>query len=343
MLYDYFANFYEKAGDSKPLFHCPLGLNEWPSEKDGFIEIPDSTPGYLDYIKNDVSEEELLKYTNYGYTSEIRDVLNSGIKFERISIKAFELGAFDDEPGVPPRSFYIHNTSVTWEDTDPYSPVWFIDGDPYEENRRSFRVSMQKLKNYFNVITANEVWDRLEKYFAKGNPWTFDELKEYFEAGIYEAVSLATKTFLNKRDLDGNPQLLHALAVGMAGKTKNEMVVGFLHDVVEDSDTTLTLLKYLYGFSDEVVEAVALLTHSDKKEPYDEYIDKIINSGNQLAITVKMNDLRHNIARGKEGNHKKLVKKHEAALAKFETDKSKAKQKKKNIVKTKKTDKLDSN
>lgn len=30
-----------------------------------------------------------------------------------------------------------------------------------------------------------------------------------------------------------------------------------------------------------------------------------------------MNDLQHNIARGKAGNHERLVQKHEAALEKF--------------------------
>ena len=89
-----------------------------------------------------------------------------------------------------------------------------------------------------------------------------------------------------------------------------------LHDVVEDSDWTEADL-YSLGFSKEVIDAIGLLTHSNKYEPYEEYIDRIIKSGNHLAIVGKMKDLRHNIARGKAGNHERLVQKHEAALGNF--------------------------
>lgn len=100
----------------------------------------------------------------------------------------------------------------------------------------------------------------------------------------------------------------------MAGKTKNEMIVGFLHDVVEDSPITLEYLR-TYGYSEEVVEAVGLLTHDKHAMSYEDYIAKIGFSGNDLAIKVKFRDLEHNIARGKAGRHRTLVKKHEDALA----------------------------
>ena len=100
----------------------------------------------------------------------------------------------------------------------------------------------------------------------------------------------------------------------MAGKTKYEKIVGFLHDVVEDSDTTLDNLR-TYGYSDEVIDALALLTHDKKAISYNDYIFNIGFSNNDLAINVKINDLKHNIARGKAGHHRTLVKKHEDALA----------------------------
>lgn len=109
---------------------------------------------------------------------------------------------------------------------------------------------------------------------------------------------------------------VYSTAALYAGKTRDEMIVGFLHDVVEDSDWTDADL-YSLGFSKEVIDAIGLLTHSNKYEPYEEYIDRIIKSDNHLAIAVKMNDLQHNIARGKAGNHERLVQKHEAALGKF--------------------------
>ena len=67
------------------------------------------------------------------------------------------------------------------------------------------------------------------------------------------------------------------------------------------------------GFSDEVIAALRLLTH-DKFTPYDAYIERICKSRNMTAIHVKMNDLRHNLARGSEGGHHECVKRHTAAL-----------------------------
>lgn len=77
------------------------------------------------------------------------------------------------------------------------------------------------------------------------------------------------------KDLDGNPAILHALAVGMAGKTKDEMITGFLHDVLEDTDMDIYDF-YKLGFNYKVEKALDLLTHDKEHCTYDEYIDIII-------------------------------------------------------------------
>lgn len=130
---------------------------------------------------------------------------------------------------------------------------------------------------------------------------------------IDKAVELASKAHAADYDLDGNPTILHPLAVGMMGKTDAERIVGFLHDVVEDTRYDFDDLVDM-GFSEEVISALRLLTH-DKYTPYMEYVENICKSGNMTAIRVKMNDLRHNLARGKEGGHMRCVEKHTKALA----------------------------
>lgn len=323
MRYDLIACFFRNADDKEPAYSCPLGIfsetnayDSWDLMEWGFKEDQDSTPGYLDYINRDFNEEDLQFITKDGYVSEVMNVLNCGEDFGRIDVHAREIDTIDDEGTIPPLGFFIGGTFVEFGRTEPLSPVWFIDGDPYETdgNTRRFRVPLKKLKDYFDVLTMYEVRSRLNEFFTKGDPWSFDELKDYFEAGIDDAVDLAARTFFGLRDLDGNPQILHALAVGMAGKTKNEMIVGFLHDVVEDSPVTLEDLG-VYGYSDEVIEAVGLLTHDKKEMSYEDYIAKIGFSGNDLAVNVKTADLRHNISRGKAGRHRTLVRKHEDALA----------------------------
>jgi ribA/ribD-fused uncharacterized protein len=67
-------------------------------------------------------------------------------------------------------------------------------------------------------------------------------------------------------------------------------IVALLHDVVEDTDYTLEDIAAL-GFGQEVVDAVALMTHADDV-PYLEYVAKL--RGNPLARVVKLADLNHN-------------------------------------------------
>ena len=134
-----------------------------------------------------------------------------------------------------------------------------------------------------------------------------------YRSDIDKAIEFASKAHAADYDLDGNPTILHPLAVGMMGKNDTERIVGFLHDVVEDTKYTFEDLEE-EGFSEEVISTLRLLTH-DKQTPYMEYIERICKSGNKAAINVKLNDLKHNLARGKEGGHTRCVEKHTAALA----------------------------
>ena len=129
---------------------------------------------------------------------------------------------------------------------------------------------------------------------------------------IDKAIEFASKAHAADYDLDGNPTILHPLAVGMMGNNDTERIVGFLHDIVEDTKYDFNDLVE-EGFSEEVIAALRLLTH-DKSTPYMEYVENICKSGNITAIHVKMNDLRHNLARGKEGGHTRCVEKHTVAL-----------------------------
>ncbi|MBQ4520523.1 MAG: HD domain-containing protein [Bacteroidaceae bacterium] len=130
---------------------------------------------------------------------------------------------------------------------------------------------------------------------------------------IEDALRIAIEAHEGQKDLDGNPVILHPLTVGLAGHNREEIVAGLLHDVVEDTDFTFEeLLKR--GVDESIVDALQLLTHS-KDIPYNEYVEHIAQSGNDVAIHVKYNDLCHNLKRGRAGGHWKIVSKHEKALA----------------------------
>lgn len=142
---------------------------------------------------------------------------------------------------------------------------------------------------------------------------------DYFDArsDIDKAIELASKAHAADYDLDGNPTILHPLAVGMMGRNDLERVVGFLHDVVEDTRYDFSDLEEL-GFSELVIDTLRLLTH-DKQTPYMEYIKRICESGNEVAVNVKINDLKHNMARGRAGGHMRCVERHTVALAYIES------------------------
>lgn len=291
MRYDLIACFYENAADKAPRYESPLGIYHETHIGDleslGFKENPDSTPGYLDYIKEGVTEDDLQDLTENGYISEVMDVLNCGTDFARIDIRAMEIDTIDDEGTIPPFGLFVGGTFIEFSTTDPFSPVWFIEGDPYDVtgNTRTFGVPLKKLKDYFEVLTMYEVRDSLKDSFAKGGSWSYDELKDYFESGFDDAVDLATRKLFGLRDPHGNPLLMHSLPLGLAGRDKTEQVVGFLWETVDREFCSPDELT-VYGFSQEVVDTLTLLLLLEQGETDELHYKRILRSGNAAAVHV---------------------------------------------------------
>lgn len=106
------------------------------------------------------------------------------------------------------------------------------------------------------------------------------------------AISITAKAFEGKLDQGGKPYILHCLRV-MNGVDQNDeelMIAAVLHDVVEDTDITLSDLTGL-GFSDRVIGILHLVTHLPGT-PYQEYIKAIAVSAD--ARKIKKADLKDN-------------------------------------------------
>lgn len=196
MRYDLVARFYTKAEDTKAAYACPLGIyyeiRLGNLENRGFGIDPESTPGFLDYLKRESSVEELKELTQKGYVSEVMDVLYAGEKeggFARIEISAMEIEAIDDEGTIPPFGIFLGDTFVEFQFTEPESPVLFTVGDPYEatESTRRFTVLLGRLKEHYDVLTVYEVRACLRKDFGETEGLTYDELKRRLvELGVME-------------------------------------------------------------------------------------------------------------------------------------------------------------
>lgn len=75
--------------------------------------------------------------------------------------------------------------------------------------------------------------------------------------------------------------------------TDDEKVVALLHDVLEDTHYTVEDIKREVTNNECIIQALELLNH-DKSVPYFDYVRKIRDSKNCLAINVKKYDIADN-------------------------------------------------
>lgn len=110
-------------------------------------------------------------------------------------------------------------------------------------------------------------------------------------ATVEDAVSIAARAHKGQRDKAGALYLLHPLRLMMSMTSEAAMMAAVLHDVVEDTDWTLELLR-AEGFSAEVLDAVECLTHREG-ESYQEFVERVRT--NPIARAVKIADLEDNM------------------------------------------------
>ena len=109
-------------------------------------------------------------------------------------------------------------------------------------------------------------------------------------ADLDTALILVTTHFKGITDKSGQPYILHCIRVMMGVESLNEKMVAVMHDLVEDTPFTLQDVRD-QGFSKEVVEALALVTHENGVS-YSDYI--IAAKANPVAAAVKLSDLADN-------------------------------------------------
>lgn len=109
------------------------------------------------------------------------------------------------------------------------------------------------------------------------------------------ALLLAMKNFNNKFDKGGNRYIDHLIRV------KNKVmecgtvavVSAILHDILEDTILTKEDLLEM-GINEESVGIIDLLTRKNG-EMYSEYISKILDSNNLIALKIKKADIEDNM------------------------------------------------
>ena len=113
---------------------------------------------------------------------------------------------------------------------------------------------------------------------------------------ILKALGYASKIHKNQtRNFGNEPYINHPIRIAKNPEVLNYnwegICVAFLHDCIEDADYPEEVEQYiLKNFSDKIYEAVKLLTHNRLEKSYEEYIETILKSGNEIAIAVKYAD-----------------------------------------------------
>lgn len=105
-----------------------------------------------------------------------------------------------------------------------------------------------------------------------------------------KAMKLCFKAHKDQVDKSGMPYVFHPFHVAEQMTDEVTTIVALLHDVVEDTDYTLEDIA-AEGFGEDILKAVALMTHEDDI-PYLDYVAKL--KENPIARAVKLADLAHN-------------------------------------------------
>jgi (p)ppGpp synthase/HD superfamily hydrolase len=119
-----------------------------------------------------------------------------------------------------------------------------------------------------------------------------------------ESIELSQRAHVGQLDKSGRPYYLHPLRVAMrlAHCTPAERHAALLHDVVEDTSVTLQDLAVM-GYGEDVLELVDLLTRRmPERESHNQYMERLVQSGNAQALRVKLADVYDNMSPARTRN-----------------------------------------
>ena len=124
---------------------------------------------------------------------------------------------------------------------------------------------------------------------------------------LEKAIKIAVEAHTGQVDKGGNPYILHPLRVMLSLNSKEERIVGVLHDVVEDCEGWTWERLREQGCSDEIIEALMSVSKTpeeekqfkemddpdEKMEHYLQFIQRA--KTNKIGRNVKAADIRDNL------------------------------------------------
>ena len=121
---------------------------------------------------------------------------------------------------------------------------------PWEEG-----ISGRRLSGHQTEILGL-MWDRfLEEHDNCDYDGILADRNRRPDAGIDDAVALASEVLYDREDINGEPLILKSLRSGLSGTTIEEKIRGFLLDVMSDPEWDAGALREK-GFNETVVESL---------------------------------------------------------------------------------------
>lgn len=115
--------------------------------------------------------------------------------------------------------------------------------------------------------------------------------KELKISTLAKAIDLATQRHDGQYDKAGQDYILHPLRVMQKLDSEQTQIVAVLHDILEDTTTTVEELQIL-GFSDEIIEAICALTKQEHENRF-QAAQRTVR--NRIACSVKLADVSDNM------------------------------------------------
>ena len=115
------------------------------------------------------------------------------------------------------------------------------------------------------------------------------EIKKINQALLRDAIALVNDLFVRKKDKAGKPYIEQFLRIMLAVESLEQKITAVLSGVLEDTEYGIFALSENFG--EDIVRSIAILSRNSE-ESHEAYIDRIIKSGNQNAIAVKIAELK---------------------------------------------------
>ena len=119
---------------------------------------------------------------------------------------------------------------------------------------------------------------------------------------IQRAFEFAAEAHRGQIDLDGMPHIFHAIRVASKQTTPERVIIGVLHDVIEDTCMQLPTIAQMFGH--DIARSVKMLTR-DEGMPWKRYVEDNVCTDTD-AMFVKLADIQDNLQRMPPSKEKRI-------------------------------------